>query len=40
MKHWLADKVIQERIKLLDEIIGILTRSIGTMRKGRVSRVE
>jgi four helix bundle protein len=33
MKHWLPDKVIQERIKLLDEIIGILTRSIGTMRK-------
>ena len=40
MKHWLSDKVIQERIKLLDEIIGILTSSIGTMRKGRVSRVE
>jgi four helix bundle protein len=39
MKHWLADKVIQERIKLLDEIIGILTSSIGTMKK-RVSRVE
>lgn len=36
MKHWLSDKVIQERIKLLDEIIGILTSSIGTMRKGRV----
>ena len=33
MKHWLSDKVIQERIKLLDEIIGILTSSIGTMRK-------
>jgi four helix bundle protein len=40
MKHWLPEKVIQERIKLLDEIIGILTRSIGTMRRGRVSRVE
>ena len=40
MKHWLSDKVIQERIKLLDEIFGILTSSIGTMRKGRVSRVE
>jgi four helix bundle protein len=40
MKHWLSDKVIQERIKLLDEIIGILTSSIGTMRKGRMSRVE
>jgi four helix bundle protein len=33
MKHWLAEEVIQERIKLLDEIIGILTSSIGTMRK-------
>jgi four helix bundle protein len=40
MKPWLPEKVIQERIKLLDEIIGILTSSIGTMRKGRVSRVE
>jgi len=39
MKHWLSDKVIQERIKLLDEIIGILTSSIATMKK-RVSRVE
>ena len=33
MKHWLSDKVIQERIKLLDEIIRILTSSIETMRK-------
>jgi four helix bundle protein len=39
MKHWLPEKVIQERVKLLDEIIGILTSSIGTMKK-RVSRVE
>jgi four helix bundle protein len=37
MKHWLPEDVIQERIKLLDEIIGILTSSIGTMRKKRVS---
>jgi four helix bundle protein len=36
MKHWLPEKVIQERVKLLDEIIGILTSSIGTMRKERV----
>jgi four helix bundle protein len=36
MKHWLPEDVIKERIKLLDEIIGILTRSIGTMRKKRV----
>jgi hypothetical protein len=33
MKHWLPEEVIQERIKLLDEIIGILTNSIATMRK-------
>ena len=33
MKPWLAEEVIRERIKLLDEIIGILTSSIGTMRK-------
>jgi four helix bundle protein len=33
MKHWLPEKVIQERMKLLDEIIGILTSSIITMRK-------
>src|SRR5215475_8596817 len=33
MKHWLTEAVIQERLKLLDEIIGILTSSIGTMRK-------
>jgi len=36
MKHWLAEAVIQERLKLLDEIIGILTSSIGTMKKERV----
>ena len=33
MKHWLPEGIIQERIKLLDEIIGILTSSIATMRK-------
>ena len=36
MKHWLPEEIIQERIKLLDEIIGILTSSIGTMKKERV----
>jgi hypothetical protein len=36
MKRWLPEEVVQERIKLLDEIIGILTSSIGTMRKKRV----
>jgi hypothetical protein len=35
MKHWLPEEVILERIKLLDEIIGILTSSIGTMGKKR-----
>jgi four helix bundle protein len=35
LKHWLPEEVVQERIKLLDEIIGILTSSIGTMRKKR-----
>jgi four helix bundle protein len=33
MKHWLAQDVIRERVKLLDEIIGILTSSIVRMRK-------
>ena len=33
MKHWLTSDVITERIALLDEIIGILTASIVTMRK-------
>ena len=33
MRHWLADYLIKQRIQLLDEIIGILTSSIGTMRK-------
>ena len=33
MKHWLAREVIQERVELLDEIIGILTSSIVRMRK-------
>jgi four helix bundle protein len=32
--HWLPAEVISQRIKLLDEIIGILSKSIGTMRKG------
>lgn len=39
MKHWFDEDVIKQRIALLDEIIGILTSSIQTMRK-RVSRVE
>ena len=39
MTHWLTADVIKKRVELLDEIIGILTSSIGTMKK-RVSRVE
>jgi four helix bundle protein len=33
MKHWLAEDVVTQRTQLLDEIIGILTASIGTMKK-------
>ena len=33
MKHWLNEDVVKQRIELLDEIIGILTSSIGTIRK-------
>ena len=33
LTHWLPEEVVQERIKLLDEIIGILTRSIASMRR-------
>ena len=33
MKDWLAQDVIKQRVELLDEIIGILTSSIETMRK-------
>ena len=33
MNHWLAEGLVKQRIELLDEIIGILTSSIGTMRK-------
>jgi len=34
MKHWLTQDIIRERLQLLDEIIGILTNSIGRLRKG------
>ena len=33
LRHWLAPEIVSERLKLLDEIIGVLTRSIETMRK-------
>ena len=34
MKHWLDQDTISQRLELLDEIIGILTNSIGSLRKG------
>jgi four helix bundle protein len=34
MKHWLKQDIIRQRLGLLDEIIGILTNSIGSLRKG------
>ena len=40
LKHWLPQRISEKRIKLLDEIIGILTSSIGTMRKKPLSSVE
>jgi len=33
MSNWMAQDVIKQRIELLDEIIGILTSSIGTLKK-------
>jgi len=33
MEQWLNDDVIKQRVGLLDEIIGILTSAIQTMRK-------
>jgi hypothetical protein len=35
MTNWLDQEVIQQRVELLDEISGILTTSIETMRKKR-----
>jgi four helix bundle protein len=33
MKHWLGDEIIQQRVDLADHIIGILTKSIESLRK-------
>jgi len=33
MNNWMAHDVIKQRVELLDEIIGILTSSIGTLKK-------
>ena len=35
MHHWLNAQTIQERIRLLDEIIGILTGTIETLKRTR-----
>ncbi len=40
MNQWLAPDVISERVKLIDEIIGILTSSIGRMQETKVSSRE
>ena len=34
MKHWLNQEIIRQPHELLDQIIGILTNSIGRLRKG------
>jgi len=33
MKHWLPTEVVQQRIGLVDEIIGILTKTMDTLRR-------
>ncbi len=40
IKHWLTQDVIIERVKLIDEIIGILTSSIVRMRQTKVKTRE
>ena len=40
MTLWLHQEVIQQRVKLLDEIIGILTSSIEKMRRKGEGRTE
>jgi four helix bundle protein len=39
MTHWLQQDIIANRLQLVDEIIGILTASIVTMKK-RVSSIK
>jgi four helix bundle protein len=36
MKRWLGSDMVSQRIRLLDEVIGILTSSIGSMRRERI----
>ncbi|MBM4033858.1 MAG: four helix bundle protein [Planctomycetes bacterium] len=38
LKHWLPGSVIQERVALCDEILGILTSSISSLRRRGVPR--
>ncbi len=38
MKHWLSEEVVRQRTRLLDEIIGILTATITTLRREEVSK--
>ena len=33
MRHWLGANIIDERVRLLDEIIGILTATITTLKR-------
>ena len=40
MKHWLSEDVISKRAGLLDEIVGILTATITTLRKEDRTRIE
>jgi four helix bundle protein len=41
LNHSLAPDLVNQRLELIDEIIGILTSSIGTLkREGRGARVE
>ena len=40
MHHWLNAQTIQERIRLLDEIIGILTGTIETLKRTRPRHLD
>jgi four helix bundle protein len=41
LKHWLASDLVSRRLELIDEIIGILTSSIGALRReGRGAKAE
>jgi len=40
MKHWLSEDIVQQRTELLDEIIGILTATITTLRREKTASGE